>query len=156
MPAIVFVCLGNICRSPMAEAVMRQLLLDAGRDDVQVESAGTGSWHVGEGADPRTLAELATRGIEMDHRAQQFTYGDFERFDLVVVMDDDNERVARSLAPSEEAAARVVRLRSFDPEVAGAPEVPDPYYGGPQGFTLLYEMVERSCRGLLDHIDATW
>lgn len=153
---VVFVCLGNICRSPMAEYEMRRLLVDAGlADRVTVASAGTGDYHVGEGADPRTVTTLGDAGLDASgHRAAQFTRSDFADTDLVVALDAANAAHLRRIAPDPAAAEKVVLLRTFD---AGADEldVPDPYFDGADGFPLVLEMVERACRGLLDELRRT-
>jgi protein-tyrosine phosphatase len=152
---LLFVCLGNICRSPTAEAVMRALLDERGlADRVHVESAGTGGWHVGEPPDRRSAEEAARRGITMQGAAQQVSAGDFATFDLLVAMDGENEHALRRLAPDDAARAKVVRLRAFDPEAvaAGDLDVPDPYYGGADGFREVFDLVERACRGLLGEV----
>ncbi|MFN8122887.1 MAG: low molecular weight protein-tyrosine-phosphatase [Thermoleophilia bacterium] len=144
-----FVCLGNICRSPMAAAVMAHRAAEAGVA-VQVDSAGTAGWHVGEPADPRTAAELRRRGVPLTHAARQFAAGDFARFDLVLAMDADNARNLRRLAPSPEDAAKVRLLREFDPASRdGDRDVPDPYYGGDDGFRRVFDMVDAACLGLI-------
>ncbi len=145
-----FVCLGNICRSPTAAAVMGHLVAEAGvAERFALESAGTGGWHVGEGADRRAVAEARRRGIEMTHRARQFAARDFVRFDLVLAMDADNARDLRVLAPHPAAAAKIRLLLDFDPASAPGSSVPDPYFGGPDGFAFVFDLVERACRGLL-------
>jgi protein-tyrosine phosphatase len=150
---ICFVCLGNICRSPTAEAVMAHLVDAAGAEDrVTVGSAGTGGWHVGEGADTRAVAEAGRRGIAMHHRARRFVADDFARFDLVVAMDADNARDLRAVAPGPDDVAKVRMLLDFDAASVPGSSVPDPYYGGPEGFALVFDLVERACRGLLAHV----
>jgi len=149
---ICFVCMGNICRSPMAATVMRELLAAAGWSDrVLVESAGTGGWHAGDGADERALATLRRHGYDgTDHVARQFDPEWFEAVDLVVAMDHENLRALRRAAPAD-AKDAVVLLRSFDP--AAGPDdldVPDPYYEGSAGFEQVFAMVEASCKGLLE------
>lgn len=147
---ICFVCLGNICRSPTAAAVMADLVNRQGvAERVLIESAGTGGWHVGDGPDRRAAAEARRRGIPMAHHARQFTARDFARFDLVVAMDGENVADLRALAPDANAAAKVVLLRSFDPSAEAGAGVPDPYYGGPEGFAHVFDLVDRACRGLL-------
>jgi protein-tyrosine phosphatase len=152
--SICFVCLGNICRSPMAEIVMRDLVREAGlADRVRVSSAGTSDWHVGDAADSRAAEVLAGNGYDASaHRARQFRATWFADHDLVVAMDRSNERDLRRMAPPG-AERRVRLLTSFDPE-ATSPDVPDPYYGGADGFTDVLATVERGCRGLLDHVRA--
>lgn len=148
---LLFVCLGNICRSPLAEGVMRQLLVERGLlDRIEVDSAGTGAWHAGEAPDPRS-AEVARRhGVSLDgQRARQVEDDDFEDFDLLLAMDTQNESDLLARSPME-FADRIVRLRAYDPQGDG--DVPDPYYGGPQGFELMYAMIHRSCEALLDSL----
>jgi len=150
-----FVCLGNICRSPTAEAVMRGLLASEGlADRVSVDSAGTGDWHVGEPRDARSTAVGKKRGRPLAGCARQFQPGDFSRFDYVLAMDRKNLRDLQALAPDAVARAKVRLLRSFDPE-AGDDEVPDPYYGGSDGFERVFDICEAACRGLLDHLRRT-
>ncbi|KQT92097.1 protein tyrosine phosphatase [Marmoricola sp. Leaf446] len=142
-----FVCLGNICRSPMADVVMTSLVADAGlADRVAVRSSGTGGWHVGQPMDERAAARLTRSGYDATrHRAQQHD-DTWAGLDLVLAMD------AANLAEIGGESDRVRLFRSFDPEVdAGpAPDVPDPYYGGDDGFTDVLAMVERTCAVLVD------
>ncbi len=150
---ICFVCLGNICRSPTAEAVMRGVLARAGlAARVVLDSAGTGAWHVGEPSDPRTRAAARRRGVDIDHRGRQFGRDDFARFDLVLAMDVANQRALLAMAPDPAAASKVRLLRSFDPAAAHGAEVPDPYYGGPDGFDRVLDVCEAACAGLLVHV----
>jgi protein-tyrosine phosphatase len=147
---ICFVCLGNICRSPTAKGIMQHLVEEAGVDHrVLVDSAGTAGYHVGDRPDPRAGAEAQRRGLTLDHLGQQFTAADFDRFDLVIAMDQANARVLHRRAPDDAAAAKVRMLREWDPEAGDDLEVPDPYYGGDDGFADVFDMVERSCRSLL-------
>ena len=154
---ILFVCLGNICRSPTAEGVMRHLLREEGlADRVELESAGTGGWHVGDPPDARATEAAGRRGIVLDGAARRVTPADFERFDLLVAMDRDNLADLRRLAPDAVAREKVRLLREFDPASAGGRDldVPDPYYGGPRGFDDVLDLVEAACRGLLDEVRA--
>ena len=154
---ILFVCLGNICRSPTAEGVMRSRLAARGLADlVEVDSAGTGGWHAGAPPDARAVAAARSRGIVVEGAARQVTVQDFDDFDLLLVMDRDNERELRAVAPDGEARAKVRLLREFDPAAvaAGDLDVPDPYYGGPNGFDRVLDLVEAACRGLLDEVRA--
>jgi protein-tyrosine phosphatase len=141
--------MGNICRSPTAEGVMRALLRERGIADVEVDSAGIGSWHVGDAPDARATEAAARRGVALDGAARQVRASDFEEFDLILVMDRENLRALRELAPDDEAAAKLRLLREFDPRSAGDLDVPDPYYGGPNGFETVLDQVEAACRGLL-------
>lgn len=149
---IVFVCLGNICRSPIAEVVMRRLVEEAGiADRVELASAGTGDWHVGEPADPRTVAILAAHGYDgTAHRARQFTTADFDAADLIVAMDDSNVAALRRIAPPG-GMAKVRLLLSYVADATDR-EVPDPWYGGDDGFEVALSLVEQGCRGLLDEL----
>jgi protein-tyrosine phosphatase len=153
---ICFVCLGNICRSPTAEAVMKHLIREQGLGDrFVVESAGTGDWHVGQPRDPRSHAVGARRQIPLSGRAQQFTAPDFARFDHVLAMDAQNLETLSAMAPDEEARAKLRLLRSYDP--ASPPsqwDVPDPYYGGADGFDRVFDICLAACRGLLSAAQA--
>jgi protein-tyrosine phosphatase len=152
---ILFVCMGNICRSPTAEGVMRRLLEDAElADRVEVESAGTGGWHVGEPPDERATLAARRRGVTLEGAAQQVRPADFRRFDLLIALDRSNLRELLALAPDEDAAEKVRLLREFDPAADGDLDVPDPYYGGDRGFETVLDMVEAACRGLIDELRA--
>ena len=151
---VIMVCLGNICRSPMAEAVVRAKAAEAGVA-VEVDSVGTGSWHVGDDADPRTRAVLAESDYPLHHRARTFDESWFIDRDLVLAMDHDNLAELRRLAPTPEDRAKVRLLRSYDPALAQLPEamvdlaVPDPYYGDLDDFREVLTMVEAAADGLL-------
>lgn len=149
---VLFVCLGNICRSPTAEGVMRQKLRAAGLgEEVDVESAGTGSWHVGHAPDERATAAAALREIELSGEARRFDRTDFDDFELIVAMDRQNLEDMRALAPHADAEGRLSLLREWDPEAVegGELDVPDPYYGGDDGFEHVLDVVDRACDGLL-------
>lgn len=157
MARILFVCLGNICRSPTAEAVMAGLVEEAGlAQAIELDSAGTGGWHVGSAPDERASAAAAARGIAMRGVARQVRVEDFERFDLLLAMDAENQLALRALAPDAQTAAKVRLLREFDPASDGARslDVPDPYYGGPDGFDRVLDLVEAACAGLLAELRA--
>ena len=152
-PRVCFVCLGNICRSPTAEGVFRHLLAEAGLTDaIVVDSAGTAAYHVGESPDRRSTATAWKRGIVLEGAARRFEKGDFARFDYVVAMDASNERNLHQLAPDDEAEAKIHLLRDFDPESPTGAEVPDPYYGGADGFETVVDICIAGCTGLLAHI----
>jgi protein-tyrosine phosphatase len=145
---ILFVCMGNICRSPTAEGVMRHLLAERGlEDEIEVESAGTGGWHAGSPPDARSARAAAARGITLEGAARQVTRADFEDFDLLVAMDRENLADLRAIAPP----GTEHKLRML---VADGRDVPDPYYGGPRGFEDVLDLVETACAQLLDDLAA--
>lgn len=152
---ICFVCTGNICRSPMAEAVFRELIRARGWEhQVSVHSAGTGEWHVGEASDPRTVATLAARGYDGGgHRARQFDVSWFDGLDLIIAFDRTHERILKSWAPDDDARAKVHLLLSFDPEAGGVLDVPDPYYSDAAMFDAVLAMIERSCTALFRQLE---
>ena len=157
MTRILFVCLGNICRSPTAEGVMRHLVrAEELEDAIEIDSAGTGGWHAGAPPDERATEAARRRGIVLEGAARQVMPEDFEHYDMLLVADRENERDLRAVAPSDAAREKIHLLREFDPHTAGAPDldVPDPYYGGPDGFEDVLDLVEAACRGLLDALRA--
>ena len=148
---VLFICMGNICRSPTAEAVFRQLVHEQGRDDeFVIDSAGTHGYHVGCAPDARARAAASARGIDMQGiRSRRVTAADLAEFDYVLAMDNPNLEGLRALAP--QPRARVARLLDYAP--AGSPaDVPDPYYGGDDGFEKVFDLVEAGCRGFLDAV----
>ncbi|MEU9406107.1 low molecular weight protein-tyrosine-phosphatase [Streptomyces sp. NPDC048281] len=152
---VCFVCTGNICRSPMAASVFRARVAEAGLDDrVEADSAGTGGWHEGDGADPRTARVLEEHGYDSEHTARRFQASWFARLDLVIALDSGHLKALRRLAPTEEDARKVRLLRSFDPAAGDDLDVPDPYYGGLDGFEECLEMVEAASTGLLTAVRA--
>jgi protein-tyrosine phosphatase len=146
--SVLFVCLGNICRSPTAEGVLRARLAEAGlADRVHVDSAGTGSWHVGNPPDPRAVAAAADRGFDLTAlRARQVTREDLDRFDYVLAMDGSNLRDLERLAPG-----RARRFLEFA-DGAQANDVPDPYYGDGDGFARVLDLIEAAADGLVAEI----
>ena len=155
---ITVVCLGNICRSPIGEAVLRARLDEAGlAEHVVVDSAGTGDWHLGHPADPRALATLDAAGYPHDHVARQITPHWMDGIDLLLAMDAANYRDLARMLPRD-GAPELRMMRAFDPALAGIPEpspaldVPDPYYGGMDGFEDVLAMVERATPGTVAHI----
>lgn len=150
MTRVLFVCLGNICRSPMAHGIMGHLAERRGLSArVEVDSAGTAANHTGAPPDPRTVATLTRHGIALVHRARQVTDEDFDTFDLILGMDASNLRDLRRRCPA--ARAHVVRPAL---EPVGGGDVADPYYGGPQGFDVNYDQLSAACEGWLDRIAA--
>ncbi|CAM5524612.1 low molecular weight protein-tyrosine-phosphatase [Streptomyces canus] len=150
---VCFVCTGNICRSPMAESVFRARVAEAGLDAlVEVDSAGTGGWHEGDGADPRTVSVLEAHGYDGGHTARQFQPSWFSRLDLVIALDTGHLKALRRLAPNPQDAGKVRLLRSYDPAAGDELDVPDPYYGGLDGFEECLEMVEAASEGLLAEV----
>ena len=159
---LLFVCLGNICRSPTAEGVMRALVGEAGLErEIELDSAGTGSWHIGSPPDRRARAAASARGISLEGAAREVRSEDFDDFDLLLAMDSSNMEDLRRLAPSEQARAKVRLLREFDPASAQRQpgegndlDVPDPYYGAAGGFEEVLDLVQAACAGLLERIRA--
>jgi len=150
---VVFVCLGNICRSPLAEYIVAAEAEAQGLAQHFVfSSAGTGDWHVGRGADQRMLATAMQHGLDMrEHRAQQITSGCLHRWDWYVVMDAQNKRDILQMGAPEE---RVLMMRQRDPDLARSPDVPDPYYGGGDGFEHVYRILEQNASAILELLQA--
>jgi protein-tyrosine phosphatase len=148
MTRILFVCLGNICRSPTAEGVMRRLVEEQGLEDqIEIDSAGTGGWHIGAPPDARATEAARRRGTTLSGAARRFDPAtDFDRFDLILAMDAENRRDLLALAPDDEARAKVRMFR------AGDLDVPDPYYGGADGFEHVLDLAEKAAQELLDEI----
>ena len=132
---------------------MRQLVEKADLSaHIEIDSAGTGAWHVGEPPDPRARSAAKRRGLEVQGRARKVVPEDFEHFDYIIAMDRTNLVELRLMAPSEEAEAKIELLRNFDPDSPDDAEVPDPYYGGGDGFDRVLDICEAACRGLLEHV----
>lgn len=150
---ILLVCLGNICRSPMAEGVLRHLARERGIA-IETDSAGTGDYHVGEPPDHRAQAAMRRHGLDIsDLRARQFVREDYERFDLLLAMDAENLKNMRRLAPSQEHARKAVLIMDHAPQHP-LREVPDPYFGGDEGFDEVHAMLHQACSNLLDDLSA--
>jgi len=158
--SILFVCLGNICRSPLAEGIFLHLLAERGTRELVVDSAGTGGWHAGEGPDGRALAIAKKRGVHLPSIARQVTREDFERFTHIIAMDQSNFENLLAMGAPE---SKLSLMRSYDPAHRAkpigaespngqAPDVPDPYYGGDQGFEHVFDMLMAACRGLVDEL----
>lgn len=151
MQAIAMVCLGNICRSPMAEHVLRRKVNEAGLD-VRVASSGTGDWHLGEAANPKTAAVLKEHGYTFDHTAKQFQTNWFDEFDLILVMDKSNLGNVLALASSDEQKEKVKLLREFDVNAGSDAEVPDPYNYPIDAYYEVLDMVEAACDGVVEFL----
>ncbi len=148
-----FVCLGNICRSPLAQGLFQDLVNREKLDQkIFISSAGTGNWHIGNLPDERMRQTAQSKGIKLESRAQQFQSKDFNRFNLVLAMDHSNLVRLSEIAPSTLPPDKLMLFRSFDPESNEDQDVPDPYYGGAKGFEEVYSMIKRTCPPLLDYI----
>ena len=156
MVKVLFVCLGNICRSPLAEGIFKHLVEQAGlKDKIVVDSAGTSGWHIGERPDPRSVDVAFENGIILDSYGREAKNADFEEFDYIITMDRNNYLDMKRLpGSSRDGAARLYLMRDFD-DIGNGEDVPDPYYGGEDGFTYVYELLERSCHNLLQEIIRT-
>jgi protein-tyrosine phosphatase len=153
MVRVCFVCLGNICRSPTAECVFRDLVQKAGlRDEIKIDSAGTGGYHTGATPDKRSKAAAAKRGINVVGAARRFEALDFERFDYILAMDAENRQDLHQLAPDDLAVAKTTLLLDHDPKHPQGTPVPDPYYQGKFGFEVVLDLVTSACDQLLDKI----
>jgi protein-tyrosine phosphatase len=155
---MLFVCLGNICRSPTAEGVMRALVCDAGlQERIALDSAGTGAWHVGDSPDARATEAARRQGIALEGAARQVRPRDFEEFDVILAMDRANLRSLQRMAPDERARAKVRLLREWGrvgSQSDGDLDVPDPYHGGPDGFEQVLDLVQAACTALLEELRA--
>jgi protein-tyrosine phosphatase len=154
---LLFVCMGNICRSPTAEAVMRAVVAREGLEDVvDIDSAGTGAWHVGNPPDGRAAAAARARGIVLQGAARQVTRFDFDDYDLLLAADAENVAALRRMAPDRAGVAKVVLLRRYDlgAVASGDLDVPDPYYGEDDGFEHVLDVAQAACEGLLASLRA--
>ena len=151
---VLFVCLGNICRSPAAEGVMTRILREKGDTSWTVDSAGIGRWHIGQLPDRRMRVHARQRGLELTHHCRQVCADDFERFGLIIGMDSQNIADLRELAPSPEAEAKIRPMSRWLNPLSGYDYVPDPYYEGSEGFELVLDLLEDGCRRLYDEVTA--
>ena len=149
---ILFVCLGNICRSPAAEGILKRMVREQGLDDkISVDSAGTSGYHDGDLPDHRMRQHGARRGYKFDSLSRRFTSRDFDRFDIILAMDDSNYHNIMRLAPDLESEKKVYRMVDFSKRF-GHDHIPDPYYSGADGFELVLDLLEDACEGLLDKL----
>ena len=150
---MLFVCLGNICRSPLAEGILIHLIKEQGLEEkIAVDSAGTANYHIGERPDPRTIQNAFENGVELPSRARQFSRDDFSRFDYIIPMDSSNRNNIQYLENTESNPSyKIIKMRSFDPQNKNA-DVPDPYYGGEEGFQNVFEILYRSNQSFLNYL----
>lgn len=149
--SILFVCLGNICRSPAAEGVMQAVVDEEGAAArFTIDSAGTGDYHIGDLPDQRMRIHARRRGYELTHRCRQVRTYDFDDFDIIVAMDASNERNLRRIAPSPEAETKIVQMAEFVDIASRYDHIPDPYYEGEEGFELVLDLLQSACRNLYD------
>lgn len=152
MVKVLFVCLGNICRSPLAQGLMEKKIKEAGLEHaIEVDSCGTSAYHIGEQPDERTVKNALKNGLRLDHQARQFVKKDFRAFDYILVMDKANLQCATRMDQTKEFSQKLQLMRDFDPEDKGG-DVPDPYFGGEEGFQNVYEMLDRSMDNFLKQI----
>ena len=150
---ILFVCLGNICRPPAAEGVMRAIVGEEGDEARwEIDSAGTGRWHIGQLPDKRMRIHARRRGIELTHICRQVTPSDFDDFDLIIPMDSDNEENLRAMAPSPEAEEKIIPMAAFVDRAMRYDYIPDPYYEGAEGFELVLDLLDSGCRRLYQEL----
>jgi len=153
MVKVLFVCLGNICRSPLAEGIFKYQVEEKGLDDkIFIDSAGTSGWHIGDRPDPRSIDVASVNGIVLNSFGRQAIAKDFESFDYIIAMDGENYADLRNLpGSSKEGVAKLFLMRDFD-DLGKGQDVPDPYYGGDDGFIYVFDLLNRSCKNLLELI----
>lgn len=150
---ILFVCLGNICRSPAADGILKAQVRERGLDHLfEIDSCGIGSWHIGQLPDSRMRRHGHDHGYRFDHRARQISKDDFTRFDRIIVMDNDNYRAVSSLAPDKSYLDKVEMIARYLRHHKGQTTVPDPYYGNDRDFEFVIELLEDACEGIIDDI----
>ena len=150
---VCFVCLGNICRSPLAQGVFEALVKEEGlQDRIIISSAGVSGWHAGTPPDARMQQTARDHGIHLNSYGRQFQSSDFKEIDLVLAMDNSNLSSLKQMRPESELHEKLFLFRSFDPQHNNDLDVPDPYYGGDEGFETVYQIVDRTCPKVLDHL----
>lgn len=151
---VLFVCLGNICRSPLAEAVFKHKVRERGLESwIEADSCGTSNYHIGDTPDPRTLANAEKNGITINHLGRQLCAADFDEFDYILAMDKSNYQNILRLPDGARNKGKVQLMRDYDPTAKG--EVPDPYYGGEKGFQEVFDILDRSIDKFIDHLVAS-
>ena len=154
MVKVLFVCLGNICRSPMAEGLFTHLIQESDLDErIQVDSCGTSGWHIGEPADRRMRQTAQAHGISLTSVSRKIDHSDFREFDYIIAMDQSNLRDVLNMKENsaQDSQSSIMMMREFDPQGKGL-GVPDPYYGGDDGFEEVFQILMRSCEGFLEHV----
>lgn len=150
---VLFVCLGNICRSPAAESVLQSIVKKEGMEaDWEIDSAGTGRWHIGDLPDRRMRVHGLNRGLDINHICRQIRESDFDNFDLIIGMDDQNVSDLRRLAPTIEASDKIVPMAVFVDHDLHCDHIPDPYYSGSEGFESVLDLLENGCRNLFNRL----
>jgi protein-tyrosine phosphatase len=148
---VLFVCLGNICRSPLAEAIFKHKLKERGLENqIEADSCGTSNYHIGGNPDPRTIANAKKNGVSIDHCGRQLSVSDIENFDYILAMDSSNFRNIHLVLKDEKHKPKIQMMRDYDPQGKG--DVPDPYYGGEKGFQEVFDILDRTMDGFLDHL----
>lgn len=152
---ILFVCLGNICRSPLAEAIFKRQIAERGLENkYSADSCGTSNFHIGDRPDPRTIRNARQHEVEINHIGRQISVHDFSDFDLILAMDHSNFQYASDLSGKvSQPKAELKLIRSFDPDAFGLQDVPDPWYGSEQGFEEVFQMLWRSCEELINQLE---
>lgn len=149
---VLFVCLGNICRSPLAEAIFKHKIKEQGLDNIfEGDSCGTSNYHIGDSPDSRTIRNAAKNGVTIDHAARQLSERDLEAFDYILAMDKSNYSNIFRLSNARAHASKISLIRKFDRD-EGSGEVPDPYYGGERGFQEVFDILDRSMDGFIEHL----
>lgn len=152
MVKILFVCLGNICRSPLAQGLLEKKVKELGLNaHIEVDSCGTSQYHIGEQPDERTLENAKKNGLKLEHKARQFSRKDFRTFDYIVAMDKANMECVTRTDQTNEFVDKLMLIRDFDPVDKGA-DVPDPYFGGEEGFQHVFTILQRSVDTFLNHV----